>query len=951
MTGPSCAAALAALLTLAALVAPASAFTYDLLLEGVPVKDVTIAENTKLYYNFTVTQSSDIELEMYLDSGSVYAYANPPGQDYPTSAKFVWFTVLELGSNIVYMPRDHANFTTGAYTLMFIGGMNSVFDMTLRTFTVNRTLDAQEAVVVQEIYDDCCKSNISCAPWKALGGKAENVCTMTGSYCDPDGHIVQLNLGSQNLGASDSGGGCAAIKESFVLSRLAVLDLSNNQIQAPYNTIAEVLARSPRVNRIKLQTNRLYGSLSCTFTPETSPQLVYLGLSGNLLTGTLPSCFVPNLVSIKTLDIARNNLTGMLPEVWAPEGSPGTLSQIDLQSQAGARTGGGFYGTLPHGVFRLPELTLFSASANSLSGTIPDLRDPTTGAVLSPKLSQFLISGNKISGTIPQWAAEVPLTSFEVSFNQLSGPLPKCFTSGNTLKTLKVDNNMLSGVLPDEWGSQSLLLFDGSRNQFEGSIPRGLASLTGLLLLNLGNNRLSGEVKLWERDENEWDDTCAQYNSKIEGDPFYRTKCPAPNCWLRGDRCIARAYPNILIMNVSGNYLRGKLHEENSELSMFDGKIVNFGGRPVTQTFDISHNRLQDKFPHFLLRGVLQGMKDARGTRFLQVYVTDNKFICPLDAIENSDLNIADTSAMAKRMSWIRGIRCELDYSDDTRDLFKYWKDTSPKEREPRHCIEVVVKKDYSWVAVFPVLFAVLLIAAASRALALYRKRKLERQEWERLAIDFGKKPPTLGADVEMDPAQMDPARALPQGMDPESMRMMGVDRDVLAPVIEAHGQGDESEHAGLMTNWIAPGHAVTGGTWLARQGVEMGRVNINNLRDVPASEYSESEDDGGSEYGSRYSSEYTNPSFRSEHHQPPGLSGRAHGHTMDDIREDDSEAEEGPEFGGSEYGTGPEVRSRHEIFSLLIISSRWPGPPRFSLVAPLKPAHGSWLWPPVSWQ
>ena len=65
------------------------------------------------------------------------------------------------------------------------------------------------------------------------------------------------------------------------------------------------------------------------------------------------------------------------------------------------------------------------------------------------------------------------------------------------------------------------------------------------------------------------------------------------------------------------------------------------------------------------------------------------------------------------------------------------------------------MKKDYSWVAVFPVLVVVLPIGAASRALALYRKRRLERQEWERLAIDFGKNPPTLGADVEMDPAQV----------------------------------------------------------------------------------------------------------------------------------------------------------------------------------------------------
>ncbi|KAH0468589.1 hypothetical protein IEQ34_003622 [Dendrobium chrysotoxum] len=132
--------------------------------------------------------------------------------------------------------------------------------------------------------------------------------------------------------------------------------------------------------------------------------LVVLDASDNQLTGTIP----PSLglsENLTAIDLSRNRLQGQIPV------NLGNLKILKYLSVAVNNLSG----QIPSGFDQLISLEMVDLSFNSLMGVIP------SGLVKLKNLRVLLLDSNKLSGKIPN-VSSVP--TFNVSFNNLSGPLP-----------------------------------------------------------------------------------------------------------------------------------------------------------------------------------------------------------------------------------------------------------------------------------------------------------------------------------------------------------------------------------------------------------------------------------------------------------------------------------------------------------------------------------------------
>jgi Leucine-rich repeat (LRR) protein len=141
-------------------------------------------------------------------------------------------------------------------------------------------------------------------------------------------------------------------------------------------------------------------------------------------------------------------------------------------------------GTLPSTLNQLSQLSVFSATSNKLSGSVPSLDGLT-------QLSRVFLDRNGLSGAIPALTGLTSLQSFTVSDNQLSGSIP--LLAGLDLREFNVSSNQLSGSIPPLTGLARLRDFNAGSNQLSGSIP-SLAGLTELQSIQLSGNQLSGSI-------------------------------------------------------------------------------------------------------------------------------------------------------------------------------------------------------------------------------------------------------------------------------------------------------------------------------------------------------------------------------------------------------------------------------------------------------------------------
>ncbi|KAJ1441590.1 Serine/threonine-protein kinase, active site [Sesbania bispinosa] len=178
-----------------------------------------------------------------------------------------------------------------------------------------------------------------------------------------------------------------------------------------------------------------------------------------------------------------NRFTGNLP----PElGNLAHLEKLHLSSN-------NFTGELPATLGRLTTMREFRISDNQFSGNIPDFIQRWTS------LGQLFIQGSGLSGPIPSGISFLR-NLMDLRISDLNGPdstFPRV-DNMTGLNTLILRSCNINDTLPQYFAHLiNLTILDLSYNKLSGDIPRNLEGLTGATYIYLTGNFLTGQVPEW----------------------------------------------------------------------------------------------------------------------------------------------------------------------------------------------------------------------------------------------------------------------------------------------------------------------------------------------------------------------------------------------------------------------------------------------------------------------
>lgn len=238
-------------------------------------------------------------------------------------------------------------------------------------------------------------------------------------------------------------------------------------------------------NLTKLQTIDLTRNLISGSIPREFAQipLVDLSMLGNRLSGEIP----PEIGDIATLEhlvLEDNLLGGNLPE------SLGRLSRLRRL----LLSANNFNGTIPASYGNLKNLTDFRIDGNDVSGRLPEFIGNWT------KLERLDIQGTSMETPIPSGISDLKnLTQLRIT--DLKG-LPTSFpnlTQLTSLEELILRNCLIQDQIPGYIGLFSnLKTLDLSFNELSGPIPNTFQNLDRVTrFMFLTNNSLSGQVPSW----------------------------------------------------------------------------------------------------------------------------------------------------------------------------------------------------------------------------------------------------------------------------------------------------------------------------------------------------------------------------------------------------------------------------------------------------------------------
>ncbi|WKA07350.1 hypothetical protein VitviT2T_025191 [Vitis vinifera] len=283
--------------------------------------------------------------------------------------------------------------------------------------------------------------------------------------------------------------------------------LSSNNFTGPLPPI------SSDVEELDLSNNLFRGSLSpmlCRRTKKVN-LLWYLDISGNLLSGELPNCWM-YWRELMMLKLGNNNLTGHIPSSM---GSLIWLGSLHLRNNH-------LSGNFPLPLKNCSSLLVLDLSKNEFTGTIPAWMGnfieifPGVGEIgYTPGLMVLVLHSNKFTGSIPLELCHLhSLQILDLGNNNLSGTIPRCF--GNFSSMIKELNSsspfrfhnehfesgstdtatlVMKGIEYEYDKTLGLLAgMDLSSNKLSGEIPEELTDLHGLIFLNLSNNHLQGKI-------------------------------------------------------------------------------------------------------------------------------------------------------------------------------------------------------------------------------------------------------------------------------------------------------------------------------------------------------------------------------------------------------------------------------------------------------------------------
>ncbi|XP_015626358.1 receptor kinase-like protein Xa21 isoform X2 [Oryza sativa Japonica Group] len=286
---------------------------------------------------------------------------------------------------------------------------------------------------------------------------------------------------------------------------LSVVNFDGNQLEATNDAdwgFMTSLTNCSNMILIDVSINKLQGVLPKAIG-NMSTQLEYFGITNNNITGTIPES-IGNLVNLDELDMENNLLMGSLP---ASLGNLKKLNRLSLSNN-------NFSGSIPVTLGNLTKLTILLLSTNALSGAIPstlsncplEMVDLSYNNLSGPipkelflisTISSFLyLAHNKLTGNLPSEVGNLKnLDELDLSDNTISGKIPTTIGECQSLQYLNLSRNFIEDTIPPSLEQlRGLLVLDLSQNNLSGTIPRFLGSMTGLSTLNLSSNDFEGEV-------------------------------------------------------------------------------------------------------------------------------------------------------------------------------------------------------------------------------------------------------------------------------------------------------------------------------------------------------------------------------------------------------------------------------------------------------------------------
>ncbi|XVE84700.1 hypothetical protein DITRI_Ditri17bG0034400 [Diplodiscus trichospermus] len=377
--------------------------------------------------------------------------------------------------------------------------------------------------------------------------------------------------------------------------------------------IPSSIANLTNIVHLYLSYNNFTGLIP-PFDRSGVPNLVYISLRWNMLSGSIPSSLF-TLPSLQSLSLEHNHLV----EIYEfPNASSslieflnlnhnflrGSISKSILQLSRLESLDVGYnnFGSMKLHIFQLKNLRRLDLSNVSLlSGTFifPQLEELTLKSCNLTEFPEFIktqdklafldLSNNQIHGLVPNWLWKTTFSRLDLSFNAID--FPNDFPFGDA-------NSSLPMLTELRLGSCNISTF-----------PKFLKSLEYLESLDLSNNKISGAVPnwLWKKSLYSLD---LSYNRLSSLDKFLpnhslissQSSLHRPICYSSQLQEFNASYNNLsgpipnCLGNISGLYLLD-LQGNN-----FSGVLPNFGDGAQLSILKVSENRLEGKLPRSLAK-------------------------------------------------------------------------------------------------------------------------------------------------------------------------------------------------------------------------------------------------------------------------------------------------------------------------------------------------------------
>nr|CAD1820668.1 unnamed protein product [Ananas comosus var. bracteatus] len=321
-------------------------------------------------------------------------------------------------------------------------------------------------------------------------------------------HVINMLPSLKVLHLADcSLPGISTSLSHFNLTTLDVLDLEGNSINS---TLPTWLRNLTSITYLDLSSNEFYGVISDEFllrlstlnvlflgnngfkgmNPKalrylcnlTALDLSSFGIGGEIMEWVekMPQCVRNNLQTLYLGDNSfRGNLSGWLEQM-------DSLTDIDLGSNL-------LNGSIPAGVWKLPNLISLYLYNNSLEGVVSDIE-----LSYLRKIQYLDLSFNSLTMRVrDDWVPSFQLKEIFLASCQLGPNFPTWLKSQSQLEDLDLSKNIIADTPPSWFWNMShfISVLDLSENQIKGRLPL-LMGFTKLWYLNLSSNQFEGPLPI-----------------------------------------------------------------------------------------------------------------------------------------------------------------------------------------------------------------------------------------------------------------------------------------------------------------------------------------------------------------------------------------------------------------------------------------------------------------------